>query len=340
MNKFNNFTEFKKKYSELILLIVKESNEDKLKTYIENVSDIDLKLLIDNFCNHIESDKKIKKSFLQRNERIFSEKNNLKIIPSFNLKSFLIKSENKDYIWECIHLCYALYRTGNIKNKDFIEKIIHSIEEGSLSGGNSQEIIEVESNGTAKLDNMIMDIADTLRNNLVSDSKNDSKVNPIENMIKTSQMISERYSKDIKSGKISMNDMFSSLGRMMGEIDKKTSNDEELKNIDVSEMPKPEELLKDFGINPEDSAGMNPMSMLSSLFNNKNNESANNNLSEEQLKEMEEFYSKLGTSDINIDSSDDKLKNMNENLLNTMSNDDKNSISNMAEQLLKGMSKK
>ena len=56
-------------------------------------------------------------------------------------------------------------------------------------------------------------------------------------------MISQKYSNDLKKGKISMNDMFDSLGRMMGEIDKKTSNDEELKSVDVSEMPKPEDLM-------------------------------------------------------------------------------------------------
>ena len=71
-NDFNNFLEFKKKYNELILLVHKESGEDKLKVYIENVSDEDLKLLINNFCKSIESDKKLRKLFLNRNERIFS----------------------------------------------------------------------------------------------------------------------------------------------------------------------------------------------------------------------------------------------------------------------------
>lgn len=297
MNKFNNFAEFKKKYSELILLIANETNEEKLKTYIENVSDVDLKLLIDNFCKQIESDKKIKKFFIKRNERIFSEKNNLKIIPSFNLKSLLEVSDNKDYIWECIHLCYALYRSGNVKNKDFIQKIITNIEAKNLSGDSSTEITQ-KSDGNEKLDNMIMDIADTLRNNLVSDSKSNSKVNPIENMLKTSQMISEKYSNDIKNGKISMNDMFNSLGRMMGEIDKKTSNDEELQNIDVSEMPKPDEMLKDLGIsNPDGKDGFNPMEMLSSLMGG--NKQDVKELSEEQLKEMEEFYANLNTEDLN-----------------------------------------
>ena len=34
---FNNFMEFKKKYTELINLVYEKSGEDKLKTFIDNV---------------------------------------------------------------------------------------------------------------------------------------------------------------------------------------------------------------------------------------------------------------------------------------------------------------
>ena len=298
---FDNFLEFKKKYNELVLLIYKESGEQKLKVYIDNITDEDLLLLINNFCKNIENNKKIKKLFLNRNERIFSQTNNIKIIPSFNLKSFLIKCNNNSYIWECIQLLYAIYRSGDIKNKEFVNKIVKKIESCNYSGGNSIEQIDITDDNISekkvgKIDDMIMDIADTLRNNLVSDSKNNVKVNPFENMLKTSQMISQKYSNDLKKGKISMNDMFDSLGRMMGEIDKKTSNDEELKNIDVSEMPKPEDLMKDLGFG-NDIAGTNPMDMISSLLGGKSQKKEK--LTPGQMKEMEEFYSKMTTADIN-----------------------------------------
>lgn len=301
-NNFNNFLEFKKKYNELISLVYKESGEDKLKVYIENVSDEDLELLVNNFCKSIETDKKFRKLFLNRNERLFSEKNNIKIIPSFNLKSFLSKCEKKEYIWECIQLTYAIYRTGDKKNKDFISRVVHKIEENNYSGSssksNSPDPLQKSNNKSGKLDNMIMDIADTLRNNLVNDSKSNSKVNPIENMLKTSQMISNKYGNDLKKGKISMSDMFDSLGRMMGEIDKKTSNDNELKNIDVSDMPKPDELMKNLGLGGGVD-GLNPMDMLSSIMG-KESDKAKKDLTSEQIKEMEEFYSNMSTSDINF----------------------------------------
>lgn len=292
-NEFDNFVEFKKKYKELIDLVYKNCKEEKLNVFIENVSDDDLKLLINNFCKSIENDKKARKLFLNRNERLFSEKSNIKIIPSISLKPILSKSENSSYIWECIQLLYAIYRSGDESNKSLVTKVVESIEENNLSGG------KAKSTSTNNVDNMIMDIADTLRNNLVKESKNNTKVNPIENMIKTSQMISQKYGNQLKQGNISMNDMFNSLGRMMEKIDEKTSNDEELQNIDVSEMPKPEDLMKDLGLGDMGGEGIgNPMDMLSSLMGGKKEEKSKK-LTPEQIKEMEEFYANMDTSDLN-----------------------------------------
>lgn len=339
-NDFNNFLEFKKKYNELITLIHKDSGEDKLKVYIENVSDEDLELLINKFCKNIETDKKLRKLFLNRNEKLFSDKNNIKIIPSFNLKTFLSKCEKKEYIWECIQLIYAIYRTGDIKNKDFISRVVHKIEENNYSGTSSNEAISNPTDSvptnkkSGKLDGMIMDIADTLRNNLVNDSKSNSKVNPIENMLKTSQMISNKYGNDLKEGKISMSDMFDSLGRMMGEIDKKTSNDDELKNIDVSDMPNPDDLMKNLGLGGLGGTGdsnFNPMDMLSSLMGKETNKDKKD-LTPGEIKEMDEFYSKMSTSDINItkESNDNKQLDLS-SMLKSMTNMSNNETSDVTD---------
>ncbi len=324
---FDNFLEFKKKYNELVLIMHEISGDNRLKEYIENVNDNDLKLLIDKFCAAIEKDKKIRKLLLNRNERLFSEKNNIRIVPNINLKTFLVNCKKKNYIWECIQLLYPIYRSGNETHKETIGKIINKIEEFNYSG-NSNKIEasskESSNNKTGKLDNMIMDIADTLRNNLVSDSKNKTKVNPLENMIKTSQMISEKYGKELKNGNVSMNDMFDSLGRVMGDIDKKTEDDEELKKVDVSEMPKPDDIFKNLGLGEMGKDGeSNPLDMLSSLMGGeKKNE--NKNLTPEQLKEMEEFYSKMNSSDININNIEKKEDNQFNlsSILKSMGDDD------------------
>ena len=79
-----------------------------------------------------------------------------------------------------------------------------------------------------------------------------------------------------------MNDMFESLGRMMNDIDEKTSQDEELQNIELDDKINPNDIMKDLGINTND---FNPLDMISSLLNKKENKE----LTPEQIKEMEEF---------------------------------------------------
>merc|ERR1711918_102888 len=112
---------------------------------------------------------------------------------------------------------------------------------------------------------MIMDIANTLRDNLVNSKK---KINPIEQMMVTSKKISEKYGDQLKSGKISINDMFNSLGRMADKIDEKTSNDEELNNLNIDENIKPDKILEDLGI---DKDKFNPLDIMDNLLNKNKN---------------------------------------------------------------------
>ena len=61
---------------------------------------------------------------------------------------------------------------------------------------------------------MILDIAKTLRNNIVNSSKNNNnKVNPIENMLKTSEEFLKNTRK-LKNNNININDMFNSLSEL------------------------------------------------------------------------------------------------------------------------------
>ena len=339
-NEFDNFVEFKKKYKELINLVYKNSGEEKLNVFIENVSDEDLQLLINNFCKSIENDKKSRKLFLNRNERLFSETSKVRIIPSFNLKKCLSSSENSAYIWECIQLLYAIYRTGDESKKENVQNIVDAIEKFNL-GENTinededteEENIEEIPRETKKVDNIVMDIADTLRNNMVKSSKGNAKVNPIENMLKTSQMISEKYGKKIKSGQISMNDMFDSLGRMMSEIDKKTSNDEELKKVDIEDMPNPEDMMSQLGV---DMNGFNPMDILGSMLNKKNE---TEELTAEQIKEMEEFYANVKSEDLKGDDKSSQIESMNNSLMDKLPDDKKQQFMEMTKNLMSSISK-
>ena len=324
MNAFNKIDELRKKYDEMLNLLILENNDEKIKSFKDSYSNDDLQEIILKFCNILECDLKIFKLFLNRSPRVFRNKTNLKIIPDVNLKSYL--HDEKSYIWECIQLLYAINRTGDEKYKNNVNKIIEAIERFNLN--------ESKSSDDNNVDHMVMDIADTLRNNMVSASKETKKVNPIENMIKTSQMISEKYGKKLKNGQISMNDMFESLGRMMGEIDKKTSNDEDLKKIEMDQLPNPEDMMNELGINTKD---FNPMDMISQMLNQKKDKQE---LTEEQIKEMEEFYSNVSSKDLLSEmNSNDTLETLNENLMNNIPNNKKKELQNITNTLIKSLTK-
>tara|TARA_B100000424_G_C22925138_1_gene492227 strand:- start:509 stop:1771 length:1263 start_codon:yes stop_codon:yes gene_type:complete len=411
---FNKIDELRKKYNEILDIVINNTEEnEKLKKFKESYSNDDLENIISKFCKDLESENKYFKLFISRNARLFGTKLSLKIIPSYSIKALLTKNE---YLWECVQLIYAIYRTNDNKYKNNVDNIIQSIEKFNLGGKNSEGSDEQNFNDIAKsaemlknnlmnnnssgempdimknlmnnnlsggipemmnnlmkdtsseempdfnsllksanllneetnnddmseedkkakkndADNLIMDIAGTLRDNIVNASKSDGKINPMENMIETSKMISEKYSEKIQSGSFSMNDMFESLGRMMNDIDEKTSQDEELQNIELDDKINPSDLMKDLGINTND---FNPLDMISSLLNKKKE---NKELTPEQIKEMEEFYASINTEDLVFDSNKEKPENenllskLNETLLSTISDDKKQELEKISESL-------
>ena len=343
MSSFDKIGELRKKYDELLELVFSATGNEKIHGFKQSYTNDDLENIINKLCNTLESNKKVFKLFVNRPARIFGNKINLKVIPSISLKSPL--SKDKGYIWECVQLLYAIYRTGEDKYKDNVRKIVESIEKYNLGEIKSETSLSTEDSDATdekpknNVDNMVMEIADTLRNNMVSASKTTDKVNPIENMIKTSQMISQKYGNKLKNGEISMNDMFESLGRMMGEIDKKTSNDEELKKVEIDDIPNPEDMMSELGI---DTKGFNPMDMISQLLNQKKEKAE---LSPQQIKEMEDFYANVSTEDLlleNIksnDSVDNKLEKLNENLMGKISDDKKNDLQNITKMLMSNLTK-
>ena len=351
---FNKNEELTTKYNELLDLVInKTEDSDKLLAFKETYNNKDLELIVSKFCKDLEKDYKNFKLFINRNDRIFRSKIGIKIIPSVNLKLLLEKDEG--YMWECIQLIYAIYRSNDETKKINVQKVVESIEKFNFQGNNSNKKSQEDEpihdsseqnqnsnenyndnsngngNGNGNVDNMVMDIADTLRDNMVSASKGSQKVNPIENMIKTSQMISDKYGSKLKSGQISMNDMFQSLGRMMGEIDKKTSNDEELKKVEIDDMPNPEDMMNELGI---DTKGFNPMEMINEMLNKKKEK---NDLTPEQVKEMEDFYANIKTEDLLLENNDkngeDKLNKINEKLMQKLPEDKKKELEKITKTL-------
>ena len=274
--------EIKNKFNELIDQILNIKNDDQIILFKENIDDTQILDIIETFCNKIDKNYDLFKLLLKKNYKLFTNKNGITLIDNFNLKVFLEKNKNND-IWESIQLLYAINRAGNNECKQKVDKLVLAIENKKLSN-------------KINTDDMILDIAKTLRNNIVNSSKNNNnKINPIENMLKTSEDISKKYSNNLKNNNININDMFNSLSRVMNQIDLDTSNDDELKNVNMDEFNDPKKMISDLGIDlPEN---FNPLDIINQFIdNNKNNQK----LSSKQIKEMEDFYSNINTDDIKL----------------------------------------
>ena len=274
--------EIKNKFIELIDQILIINDNDQITQFKQNIDDTQILNIIETFCNKIDKNYDIFKLLLKKNYKLFNNKNGITLIDNFNLKVFLEKNKNND-IWESIQLLYAINRAGNDNCKQKVDKLIATIENKNMS----KQI---------NTDDMILDIAKTLRNNIVKSSKNNNnKVNPIENMLKTSEDISKKYSEKLKNNNININDMFNSLSRVMNQIDQETTNDDELKNVDMDELTDPKKMISDLGIDiPEN---FNPLDIINQFMNNNKN---NTKLSSKQIKEMEDFYSNINTDDIKL----------------------------------------
>ena len=281
--------EYFNKYNELLEYVLEDyklDNLNKLEKLKENLNEEDLHLILDNFSGYIEKNKKVRKMFLNRNIEVFNEKYNLKLIPSIDMYCYIkdLSSDRVNKLWDLSQLIYALYRSGSESFKGYINLLVNKIESFNKNYSSS--------------DNMIMDIANTIRETISNNEKD-----PMEKMLKTSQQIANKYAEDLKSGKISMNDMFSSLTNMMGQIKSDTQNDDNLKNAN---LPNPEDLLKSFGLGEDfdpsklmgdlENNNFNPMDLFNKMIG-KNNK-IKEKLTPEQLKEMEDFYANLKTEDL------------------------------------------
>lgn len=329
--------ELKQKLIDLTNHLIQESdNEDKekLNKFNENLDDTKVDTLVKSFCNELDSDNKNFKLFIERRSRIFGNKFNLKLIEDISLNTYL--EDETSYAWECIQLLYAIYNAGSedkyIQLK--VEKVIETIEKFNL-GEVKKDSSSEKKKPKNKCDDLVMDLADTLRNNIVNSSKeSENPINPMETMFKTAQNISQKYASQIQSGNISMNDMFDSLGRMMGEIQEKTSNDDELKNVQMDNIKDPTDMMKDLGI---DNSKFNPMEMVSNLLGNPKTKEK---LSEEQIKEMEEFYSQFNSEEINVSKKSDvesNFKKFNEELMTMIPSEKQNELKNMTENILSSL---
>jgi hypothetical protein len=269
----------------------------------------------------------------------------LVVIPNIGMKSVLskISASDEKEVWGYLQLFYIILEPLTPSSKKYIKILIDSIEKqdriGEITDGPEQEQInerkevqeQLESckSGNELVDNMVHDIANVFQNNFETSNE---QTNPMGAIFNTLSVISDKYTDKMKSGQITLSDMLSSLVKLNNTIKDPSDGDE--KGADLSpileKMMKsekegkeidPNELLNDLatgsGIDMGEimgllgsgiGSGSGSGSLLSSIFGGDN---SNSNvpavpLTEEQIKEMEQFYASMSLGNDASSSGDKK----------------------------------
>lgn len=306
--------ERKKEYIQLLNKLINKisSKKDKLVAVLDIVTkdNNEINKILHKYVNSVNSSDKNKKMLVNKNSKLFHNSSkstqHITLIPSLNLKKILDGSddETQNIIWYYAQLFYVNYNTQHTQYMDEITKQLETndqTKQTTLDGLN--------------MDNVVLDIANTFK----QVTKNgDSSVNPFESIVKTTQIISEKYQDKLTPQNCSINEIFNSVKKVLG-------------NGENGPLPKdfdPSALLGSLmNTGQEDSAGnmadlgklmgslMNTgqgdcnmpdlsklmgsltgdASGLGNLFANMNGNNGNNannmpQLTDQQLAELEEFY--------------------------------------------------
>lgn len=319
---------------------------EKALELLEN--DEHLKNLTSEYIGRINSKERYKRQLLERDKKLFyrgSHDKSLVVIPNIGMKSILSRvlsiSDEKE-IWGYLQLFYIILEQPTTSSKKYIKALIGSIEKQDRINDmeDKQSDIEPEQNiqqhldscksGNELVDNMVQDIASVFQNNF--DTSGD-KTNPMGAIFNTLNVISDKYTSKLSSGQITLSDMLSSLVKLNSSIkDKETDGDTDtvpdltpvLEKMIKSEQDgkelDPTELLNDLakgsGINMGEMVGQllgsenGVGSILSNMFGGDN---SNSNvpavpLTEEQIKEMEQFYASMSLGKDDSSSDDNNVE--------------------------------
>ena len=333
MECFSNLDEFKDKYNEFINFLIPLLPGDKniFKKALELLDNEEhVKNLTVGYTERINSKERYKKQLLERNIKLFYKGNHDKpliVIPNIGMKLVLSKipANDEKEAWGYLQLFYIILEPPTPSNKKYIKALIESIEkqdrideivevnDADIQKKEVQKQIESCKSGNKLVDNMVQDIATIFQNNF--DSSNEQS-NPMGAIFSTLTTISDKYTDKMKSGQITLSDMLSSLVKLNSSIkddlekdgnnqdlspilEKMIQSEKEGKELDPSELLG--DLAKGSGIDIGEMmgglTGSGDMmgSLLSSMFggDNSNPGVPAVPLTDEQIKEMEQFYSSM-----------------------------------------------
>ena len=308
-------TELVSKYKEFITFLKNYVSSEK-KTQleeIENLSEKDTIERINNFVSLINEDRKYQNHLLNENKKLFIMNKDI-FLTNFPLKNVYKKFSDdiKTSFWEFLQIIYILANKDS-DNMEYNIKLLNKLEKSTQDDNSKTDEEDDKDDLELNLaDKMIRDIAESF-DGVKNVSSKDGAINKI---IETSQSIGEKYKKDLESGKLNFMDMMSSFQKLAETLDE--DDDEELDQLDSTLMPSADELLEKMipgGFEGEQMKNMfknmenmlsskdNPLSMMGNLFGmNKNKKEQVDSLTEEQIRELEEYYKEKG---INFD----ELKN-------------------------------
>jgi hypothetical protein len=318
-----NFEDIRNKYLELVDFLVKyfpDKNKDLAK---ELLTDEIIKQQVVLFVNSVNAKSKYQNMLVDRNVNMFHKTGHLNYIPFFptvNIKKFLLGDDKyvQHIIWESLQIIYLLAENG--KNEKWHELLLFKIENtecppvSALPDDKKQEA----------LNNMVSDITDIFKN--IGEQGNG---NMMDNLMKTASGIAEKYNGDLSSQDLDINKIIKAVSKAFGQDENEMSSlitenpmiQSLLKGGSVEDMMKgmkdmigmdPTEMLK----NPEmgkimgqalgglggDVGGLGgssnmvgsllsgAMGMLSGKEETKNT----TDLTEEQMRELEEFFKNNG----------------------------------------------
>lgn len=226
-------TNFIEKYREFLQIISNYENTSSLSTNDEDIMNYG-----QEFLEEINSSSKLKQYLLQRNIKCFSTNKKkgtkLSIHPSINIKRVISSidqdeknQENVKNVWNFLQMLYVIMEVENpsatVESKKFVNDILSDLENNKIEEGESiSEKLNIQ--------NMMKDIGNTFKQVSAQNppkEKIESKDtmeslfcgDTLNSMIKTSQIMAEKYQTKIENGDLSIEDMMGSLTQMLSSSD-------------------------------------------------------------------------------------------------------------------------
>lgn len=254
-------------------------------------------------------------------------KKNVKLIEDVGYK-FPLCDYVDDKVWEYLHIMYLLLENGMEEpNNEILVALVNKLDKKTddFSFDNCmKEVQKVMGNGfdmTKLLENIggmdefnnVNQNTDLLRD-IVEDTKEilNKEGDVVDNLVDSIKNLTGKYYNKVQSGEITQNDV---IGNLMGLMNNPGEIKKMVEGIDITKLPDPEKLMNKMmadmgnlglpldqmmkglpiadmmkGIMDGNDSGFDPSKLLGKLMGESVSEEP---LTEEQLKEMEEYYSKM-----------------------------------------------